>query len=88
MSIPIAVADTAFIIATVAKSVTMVVAISTVDVIVIIGANGEHRSQDAGCCIRWCRARAAEPPRSAAPQAPCDAKADAGVGAVVRVRAK
>ena len=90
VSIPIAVAVIVFIIAAVAKPVTIVVAIGTVNAVAAaaIVATGRCRRQQSGCCIRWRSARAAEPPRSAAPQATRDAKADAGVGVVVTVRAK
>ena len=81
MSIPISVADTTFIIATVAKPVTVVNAVNVV-------APCKRQRGRYGRCIRQRWGRVAEPPRSAAPQATRDAKADAGVGAVVTVRAK
>ena len=63
------------------------IAIRTIAVSIItvgISAAGTGSVVTIGGCAAWCGGRAAEPPRSAAPQATREAKANAGGGEDVR----
>ena len=67
---------------------TIVVAVSMVDVVIVVGIIGKGQRWQSGSCLRWRSARAAEPHAERGAAGARDAKADAGPGAFVRVRAR